>query len=118
MRLVVQQIYFDDRPVKDIAAELGITHSAVSQQRAEAIRLLRDGLGTHYSDDSDTAYVPESRVAPARRSAYLARLADHAMIGIASLAHDRVPAAIAAISTSSAISAPGLPSKELSAQNG
>ncbi|SDJ99674.1 RNA polymerase sigma factor for flagellar operon FliA [Cryobacterium psychrotolerans] len=112
MRLVVQQIYFDDRPVKDIAAELGITHSAVSQQRAEAIRLLRDGLGTHYSDDSDTAYVPESRVAPARRSAYLARLADHAMIGIASLAHDRVPAAIAAIS------APGVSSKELSSQNG
>lgn len=118
MRLVVQQIYFDDRPVKDIAAELGITHSAVSQQRAEAIRLLRDGLGTHYSDDSDTAYVPESRVAPARRSAYLARLADQAMIGIASLAHDRVPAAIAAVSAHSAVSAPEMSARELSAQNG
>ena len=112
MRLVVQQIYLDDRAVKDIAAELGITHSAVSQQRAEAIRLLRDGLGTHYADDPDTAYEPESRIAPARRSAYLARLAEHASIGIASLAHDRVPDPIAAIS------APGLPSKELSSWNG
>ncbi|TFC30971.1 sigma-70 family RNA polymerase sigma factor [Cryobacterium sp. TMT2-18-3] len=83
MRVIVQQVYFDDRSVKEIAAELGITHSAVSQQRAEAIRLLRDGLGTHYADDAEAEYVPESRIAPARRSAYLARLADQAMFGLA-----------------------------------
>ena len=52
MRLIVEQVYFQDRSVKDIAADLGITHSAVSQQRSEAIRLLRDGLGTHYADDA------------------------------------------------------------------
>ena len=83
MRVIVQQVYFDDRTVKEIAAELGITHSAVSQQRAEAIRLLRDGLGTHYADDAEVEYVPESRIAPLRRSAYLARLADQAMLGLA-----------------------------------
>ena len=83
MRVIVQQVYFDDRSVKEIAVELGITHSAVSQQRAEAIRLLRDGLGTHYSDDAEVEYVPESRIAPARRSAYRARLADQAMLGLA-----------------------------------
>jgi len=83
MREIVRQVYFDDRSVKEIAAELGITHSAVSQQRAEAIRLLRDGLGTHYADDAEVKYVPESRIAPARRSAYLARLADQAMLGLA-----------------------------------
>ncbi|TFC52115.1 sigma-70 family RNA polymerase sigma factor [Cryobacterium sp. TmT2-59] len=83
MRDIIQQVYFDDRSVKEIAADLGITHSAVSQQRAEAIRLLRDGLGTHYSDDAEVEYVPESRIAPARRSAYLARLADQAMLGLA-----------------------------------
>ncbi|MBK0296503.1 hypothetical protein IAE22_31240, partial [Bacillus sp. S34] len=33
------------------AAELGITHSAVSQQRSEAMRLLRDGLAAHYGDE-------------------------------------------------------------------
>jgi RNA polymerase sigma factor for flagellar operon FliA len=91
MRLIVEQVYFHDRSVKEIAADLGITHSAVSQQRAEAIRLLRDGLGTHYADDVDATYVPESTVAPARRSAYLSRLADQAMLGMAHLAHDRVP---------------------------
>jgi len=84
MRAIVEQIYFDDRPVKDIAAELGTTHSAVSQTRAEAIRLLRDGLSTHYADEVEMAlsYQPESRIAPARRSAYLSRLADLATVGM------------------------------------
>ncbi|TFD65287.1 sigma-70 family RNA polymerase sigma factor [Cryobacterium ruanii] len=84
MRVIVEQIYFDDRPVKDIAAELGTTHSAVSQMRAEAIRLLRDGLSTHYADEIETvpAYQPESRIAPARRNAYLARLAELATVGM------------------------------------
>lgn len=90
MRAIVEQIYFDDRPVKDIAAELGTTHSAVSQMRAEAIRLLRDGLSTHYADEIETAaaYQPESRIAPARRSAYLARLADLATVGMTRTAHE------------------------------
>ena len=92
MRAIVEQIYFDDRPVKDIAAELGTTHSAVSQMRAEAIRLLRDGLSTHYADEIETAaaYPPESRIAPARRSAYLARLADLATVGMTRTAHEHL----------------------------
>ncbi|MDJ0338903.1 sigma-70 family RNA polymerase sigma factor [Cryobacterium sp. PH31-O1] len=92
MRAIVEQIYFDDRPVKDIAAELGTTHSAVSQMRAEAIRLLRDGLSTHYADEAETAvtYQPESRIAPARRSAYLARLADLATVGMTRTVHEHL----------------------------
>ncbi|WEO78964.1 sigma-70 family RNA polymerase sigma factor [Cryobacterium sp. SO2] len=97
MRLIVEQVYFEDRSVKEIAADLGITHSAVSQQRAEAIRLLRDGLGTHYPDDADTVHVPESTIAPARRSAYLSRLADQAMLGMTHLAHDRMPDVMVAL---------------------
>lgn len=91
MRAIVTQVYFDDRSVKEIADELGITHSAVSQQRAEAIRLLRDGLETHYSDVDPFAveqeeYVPVSRIAPASRSAYLARVAEYAMSEISQIA--------------------------------
>lgn len=80
MRYVIEQIYFEDRSVKEIAEELGTTHSAVSQQRAEGIRLLRDGLGTHYSDAPETAYEPQSRVATASRVAYLSRVADETML--------------------------------------
>ncbi|ASD21919.1 flagellar biosynthesis protein FliA [Cryobacterium sp. LW097] len=102
MRLIIEQVYFEDRSVKEIAASLGITHSAVSQQRSEAIRLLRDGLGTHYADDAEADFVPESTVAPARRSAYLSRMADQAMLGMAHLAHDRMPAAVPVLSAAPA----------------
>ena len=64
--------------IKEIAEESGITHSAVSQLRSEAVRLLRDGLETHYSD-SAAEYTPTSRIAASSRSAYLARVAEHAM---------------------------------------
>lgn len=103
MRLIVEQVYFEDRSVKEIAADLGITHSAVSQQRSEAIRLLRDGLGAHYADDPEAEFVPESTVAPARRSAYLSRMADQAMLGMAIMAHDRVPDAVPVLSTAPAM---------------
>jgi RNA polymerase sigma factor FliA len=83
MQLIVRAIYFEDRSVKEVAEELGITHSAVSQQRTEAMRLLRDGLGTHYADNPEAEYTPESRTAPARRAAYLARMAEGTMAGMA-----------------------------------
>lgn len=75
MRLIVQEIYFNDKTVKELAAELGITHSAVSQQRTEAIRLLRDGLNALYADAIDADRAPESRIAAASRDAYLERFA-------------------------------------------
>lgn len=99
MRVIVRQVYFDDRSVKEIAEELGITHSAVSQQRAEAIRLLRDGLETHYSDsyysDAQPDYVPVSRIAPATRSAYLARVASYAMAEMSHLTQSQSSSAAA-----------------------
>lgn len=83
MRYIVEQIYFEDRTVKELADELGATHSAVSQQRSEAVRLLRDGLVTHFADEPETQPELVSRVAPSRRNAYLARLAEYAELGIA-----------------------------------
>lgn len=76
MRYIIEQIYFEDRAVKDLAAELGITHSAVSQQRAEAVRLMRDGMATHYSDVPSPEIVPESRISPVRRMAYLSGVSE------------------------------------------
>jgi RNA polymerase sigma factor for flagellar operon FliA len=83
MRYIVTEIYFNDRTVKELAAELGSTHSAVSQMRAEGVRLLRDGLETHYADDPSAVPSRESRVAESRRTAYLARLAQSAGLGLA-----------------------------------
>lgn len=76
MRYIVEQIYYRDRGVQEVAEELGLTHSAVSQQRAEAVRLMRDGLESQYLEAPQPE--PHSRVAPARRASYLARLAETA----------------------------------------
>lgn len=82
MRYVVEEIYFGDRTVKELAEELGSTHAAVSQQRSEAIRLMRDGLAAHYSDEPDRGFEPQSRIAPRRRNDYLAELSEATLGGI------------------------------------
>ncbi|RIX30275.1 sigma-70 family RNA polymerase sigma factor [Amnibacterium setariae] len=76
MRYIVEQIYFHDRSVGDLAAELGLTHSAVSQQRSEGIRLMRHGLETQYATGPVPRLEQQPSAAPARRAAYLARLAE------------------------------------------
>jgi RNA polymerase sigma factor for flagellar operon FliA len=75
---VVVGYFYQERPMLEIAAELGVTESRVSQLRAEALILLRDGLNAHLDPDT----VPpsprlEGRVAK-RRAAY------HAAIGACS----------------------------------
>ncbi|AMB58766.1 sigma-70 family RNA polymerase sigma factor [Microterricola viridarii] len=77
MAMIVRAIYFDDRTVKEIAEDLGITHSAVSQQRSEALRLIRDGLGERYSDDAEVQSVPDPKLTATRRVAYLSRFEEH-----------------------------------------
>ena len=94
MRYIVTEIYFNDRTVKELAEELGATHSAISQHRSEGIRLLRDGLETHYADDGEVTAARHSRIAESRRSAYLARLAQTAGLGIAGLVRPAQPLAI------------------------
>ncbi|MFZ7087934.1 sigma-70 family RNA polymerase sigma factor [Curtobacterium sp. RRHDQ10] len=91
MRFIVESVYFGDRTVTEVAEELGITHSAVSQQRSEAMRLLRDGLATHYADEPGAEVEPQSRTTPARRSVYLARVAANAAVGIARVMHEPLP---------------------------
>jgi RNA polymerase sigma factor FliA len=44
LRTVVEQYFFEQRKVADIAIDLGVTESRVSQLRSEALSLLREGL--------------------------------------------------------------------------
>jgi len=74
-RAVVIGYFYQERPMLEIAAELGMTESRVSQLRAEALILLRDGLNAHL--DPDTLPVeprPDRRLAR-RRAAYHAAIA-------------------------------------------
>jgi RNA polymerase sigma factor for flagellar operon FliA len=74
MRHIIEQVFFEGRSVTAVAAELGTTHSAVSQQKSEALRLLQDGLATHYPDASVIPSAPVSRISPKRRAEYLSAL--------------------------------------------
>jgi RNA polymerase sigma factor for flagellar operon FliA len=68
LRAVVQGYFFEERPMAKIAEELGVTESRVSQLRAEALGLLRDGLNTHL-DPSLAAQAPAKEGCVARRRA-------------------------------------------------
>jgi RNA polymerase sigma factor for flagellar operon FliA len=48
---VVEGYFFHERPMAEIAAELGVTESRVSQLRAEALVLLRDGMNAQLDPD-------------------------------------------------------------------
>lgn len=82
MRAIVHAVYIDERPVKEIAEELGVSHSAVSQQRAEAIRLLRDALEQYYRESPADAPVT-SRVSASVHEGFLARIAEAGGIRVA-----------------------------------
>ena len=44
LRIVISDYFLEERPMAEIATELGVTESRVSQMRAEALVLLRDAL--------------------------------------------------------------------------
>lgn len=76
LQAVVTGYFLEGRPMAEIADELGITESRVSQIRAEALVLLRDGLNTHLSPDLVPTSVRPGGVVERRRAAYFAAIAE------------------------------------------
>jgi RNA polymerase sigma factor for flagellar operon FliA len=75
LRAVVVSVFFDERPMQEIAAELGVTESRVSQMRSEALALLRDGMNKHLAPEQLTPEErPDGRIAK-RKEAYYAAIA-------------------------------------------
>jgi RNA polymerase sigma factor for flagellar operon FliA len=75
MRQVVEGVYFDNRPMADVAADLGITQSRVSQISTEAMALMRDGINAHLDPDLVAAPERPDGAVARRRQAYYARVA-------------------------------------------
>jgi RNA polymerase sigma factor for flagellar operon FliA len=73
LRAVITGYFFEERPMAQIAVELGVTESRVSQLRAEALTLLKDGLNAHL-DPALAGQAREGCVAR-RRAAYYERIA-------------------------------------------
>jgi RNA polymerase sigma factor FliA len=74
LRAVVRGYFFEERPMARIAEELGVTESRVSQLRAEALTLLRDGLNTHL--DPALATPAKEGCVARRREAYYDQIAN------------------------------------------
>jgi RNA polymerase sigma factor for flagellar operon FliA len=87
LRTVVTGYFFEERPMQEIAGELGVTESRVSQLRSEALVLLKDGLNAHLDPEVLPPEArPDGRVAR-RKAAY------YAAIGAASDYRARLDAA-------------------------
>lgn len=75
LRVVVQDYFFEERPMAEIAADLGVSESRVSQLRAEALVLLRDGLNTHLDPALAAQNPPKEGCVARRRAAYYDKIA-------------------------------------------
>ncbi len=75
LRIVVQDYFFAERPMADIAAELGVTDSRISQMRAEALVLLRDALNHALEPTLVQQSGKPGGCANRRREAYFAAVA-------------------------------------------
>lgn len=74
LRTVVEEYFFGQRKMADIADDLGVTESRVSQMRSEALALLRAGMRAA-SDDEQAPAPKLSRGQSAARAAYCAAVA-------------------------------------------
>jgi RNA polymerase sigma factor for flagellar operon FliA len=74
LRFVVEASYLQERPLAEVAAELGVTESRVSQLRTEALALLKDGLSTHM-EQQDAGPAKGDGCVARRRAAYAAQIA-------------------------------------------
>jgi len=75
LRIVISDYFLEERPMAQIAAELGVTESRVSQMRAEALVLLRDALNHELDPDQVTPHARPHGSAARRRDAYFAAVA-------------------------------------------
>jgi len=76
LRAVIRATFFEDRPLKEVADDLGVTESRISQIRTEALTMLRDGLNANL--DPELLGPVREGVVARRRAAYYAEIAGRA----------------------------------------
>jgi len=80
LQVVVTEYFLQERPMADIAADLGVTESRVSQLRAEALSLLKDGLNTHLNPDLAPAPDNPDSIVARRRATYYQSIGDNTSV--------------------------------------
>ena len=69
LRRVIVGYFFEELPMLVLAEELGVSESRISQMRAEALALMKDGMNSQLEPDLVVESRPEGRVAK-RKAAY------------------------------------------------
>jgi RNA polymerase sigma factor FliA len=77
LRVVVEGYFFEDRPMADIAEELGVSESRISQLRAEAMVLLRGAMVHSLDPELVESHERPNGCAARRKEAYYASVASH-----------------------------------------
>ncbi|MFY0408073.1 sigma-70 family RNA polymerase sigma factor [Solicola sp. PLA-1-18] len=75
LRVVVEGWFIHERPMAEIAVELGVSESRISQMRAEALVLLKDALNTHLAPELVSPTDRPGGCAARRRETYFADVA-------------------------------------------
>lgn len=78
LRYVVEQLFFHERPVVELAEELGVTQSRISQLRTEALALMKDGINASLEPTLVPVAERPDGVAERRRKAYFDLVAQQA----------------------------------------
>lgn len=73
LRRVIVGYFFEELPMLALADELGVSESRISQMRAEALALMKDGMNSQLEPDLVVEQRPEGRVAK-RKAAYYASI--------------------------------------------
>ena len=71
LRVVIEGYFLHERPMAELAEQLGVTESRISQMRGEALALLRDGMNTHLAPEM-VKPVTGSAAAVKRKESYFA----------------------------------------------
>lgn len=61
LRIVIEAYFYGNQRMADIAADLGVTESRISQLRTEALALLRDGLNGQHASHGAAPGIPAQR---------------------------------------------------------
>lgn len=80
LRAVVTGYFLEGRPMAELASELNVTESRISQLRAEALILLRDGMNAHLDPERLPEEARPNGVVARRRASYFAAIAQRRLI--------------------------------------
>ncbi|MEO5831755.1 MAG: sigma-70 family RNA polymerase sigma factor [Nakamurella sp.] len=81
LQRVVDAYYFQNRSMSEIAAELSVTQSRVSQMCSEATALIRDGMNSQLDPDALAPLARTGRAAATRDAYYQALAGRHSVAG-------------------------------------